>query len=107
MPAKLDTICAHTVQAVAGPEAAPNYTNKKTYNLSYHIDVTGSSPIKAVTSGSHNIDDSLTIINKGATVTIGEDGPSNIPVVCTRRCNCSELEPLCNSVVSCNAIHQI
>ena len=68
------------MQAEAGPEATPTYTNKRTYALSYHVDVTGSGPVKAVTSGSHKIDDSLTIISNGAAVTIGENGQSTTPV---------------------------
>lgn len=64
------------MQAEAGLEPSPTYTNKSTYGLSYHVDVTSSGSVKAVTSGSHNIDESVTIINKGATVTIRDNGQS-------------------------------
>ncbi|KAL3131752.1 hypothetical protein ABBQ38_007471 [Trebouxia sp. C0009 RCD-2024] len=60
-------------EAEAGLEPSPTYTNKSTYGLSYHVDVTSSGSVKAVTSGSHNIDESVTIINKGATVTIRDN----------------------------------
>ena len=65
----------------ANLEAAPTFTDDLTCSMSYHVYVTGSSPVKAVTSASHDIEEGLTIINKGATVTISESGQSIIPAV--------------------------
>ena len=62
------------VQATSAPEAVPTYRHSKTYSLSYHVDVTAGMPIKCITSCSHDIDDSVTVMSKGATVSVNDTG---------------------------------
>ena len=93
---------ACVLKAASSTGDCPTYTRDKTYNLAYRIVVAGNKPIKAITSGSHDISNAMKLTKAGATISLGEEG-EDCPVqgvfsavlVCAlyaflwRRCNTS------------------